>query len=95
MFTKRGLLLLVFLLISYRVILPISSLFNEIFMNAVQVLHIGLTLITTAVLIKVFLIVFPNKENEKDRFIFMGINTWANIYIPIGIFLSLLWLIIK
>ena len=89
----RGCLLLVFIFISDQIVTPISSLFDPVFFEATVVFHTALVMITTAVLTKVFLIVFANKENKKDRFLFLSLTMWSCIFLILGFIMGIVWLL--
>lgn len=93
--TLRGLVLVLFTYLGHRIVLPISSLFAEINFRFPLFLNMALTLITASLLTKVFLIVFPVQSKKKDRFLFLPLSIWSNIYLYMGIFYTIIWWFIK
>lgn len=90
----KGYVYILFFFLSWKITQPISTLFLEPFFEFEIGLHLALTLMTTAVMTKVFIIVFPPKTGEKDRFLFIPLNFCVILSMGIGIFLAVIWFFI-
>lgn len=95
MFTLKGLVILILAFISYRIVIPISIFISFFIVANIKMLHLGITLITLAIMLKVFFIFFPSKEKYEDRFFFIPTEIITPILLVFGTILSVISFFIK
>lgn len=91
MFTLKGLFIILFSFLSWKIAEPISAHFPVYLFQFWIGLQLSITFITTGVMTKVFTILFPASEEKPERFFFIKLQSWVYILITIGAILGIIW----
>ena len=94
MIKLKGYLYILFVFLSWKITEPISTLWQSPNFRFETGLHFALTMITTAVITKVFTIVFPAKEGTTDRFLFIPLKLCVYISMTLGFLFVIIWFFI-
>ncbi len=95
MVNVKGCLYILFVYLGWKITEPVSHLWSAPFFDFEVGLHIALTLLTTAALTKVFLILYPNTRQKTGRFLFFTLDVWVYISLFLSVIIGIIWLFIK